>query len=258
MRWSIEELEPRRHLSGTLNEGVLSIVGTPGDDEIFVFVSGTADLPTDAQKQYVLVTNHAEETFPFTGVKSIIIRAGLGNDVVDVGLHVAPYAGIYVVPVAVRTTIRGEGGNDQLYAGERRTILRGNAGNDLLSAENSHHGAIFEGGSGSDEIRGSLGSDRIRGGSGNDRIDCRGGYDHVFGNSGNDSITGGEGPDVILGGSGSDTINGMSGDDVIFGGRDADLITGGIGADQFSYVVDRPSEILDFTIGDKPPIDIIE
>ena len=78
------------------------------------------------------------------------IRAGSGNDIVDMSSQRFEYIGEGV-------TIRGGDGNDTIWANRGNNFLFGDAGNDRII-----------GASGNDVIVGGIGNDRMHGGGGND------------------------------------------------------------------------------------------
>lgn len=78
------------------------------------------------------------------------IRAGFGNDIVDMTSQRFEYIGDGL-------TIRGGEGNDVIWANKGENMLFGDAGNDRIV-----------GASGNDVIAGGIGNDRMHGGGGND------------------------------------------------------------------------------------------
>ena len=78
------------------------------------------------------------------------IRAGAGNDIVDMTSQRFAYTGSGL-------TIRGGDGNDTIWANKGDNFLFGDAGNDRIV-----------GASGNDVIAGGIGNDRMHGGGGND------------------------------------------------------------------------------------------
>jgi Ca2+-binding RTX toxin-like protein len=83
----------------------------------------------------------------------------------------------------LNSTLKGEGGNDNLW---------GRDGNDTLY-----------GGAGDDQLAGSAGDDVMNGGDGNDTVAADAGSDTAFGEGGNDALNGSTG-DTLVGGSGND------------------------------------------------------
>ena len=78
------------------------------------------------------------------------IRAGFGNDIVDMTSQRFAYTGTGL-------TIRGGAGNDTIWANKGDNFLFGDAGNDRIV-----------GASGNDVIAGGIGNDRMHGGGGDD------------------------------------------------------------------------------------------
>ena len=78
------------------------------------------------------------------------IRAGAGNDIVDMTSHRFEYTGDGL-------TIRGGDGDDTIWANKGNNLLFGDAGKDRIV-----------GASGNDVIAGGIGNDRMHGGGGND------------------------------------------------------------------------------------------
>jgi len=109
-----------------------------------------------------------------------------------------------------------------------RYRLAGDAGNDWIQAQPGVRGSDpgaglqIEGGSGADELRGSLGPDQMSGGPGED---------HIWDSPGNDWISGGEDADEIYGAEGNDVIFGGGGDDRISAGAGANQVLGDAGND---------------------------
>jgi Ca2+-binding RTX toxin-like protein len=177
----LERLEDRRLLSATLdpNTGELSIVGTEGNDHIFVYresrttlgvVVGTRE-PGEGRHSF----QHQKSTFDFDAVRSIRIDARGGADAVSVG-------GSFRRPLAIPSIIDGGSGND---------FIRGGAGNDRLI-----------GGKGNDRLAGGPGDDLLEGGDGNDYLFGGIGTDTLRGQAGNDFLNGvdGTGGDILDGG----------------------------------------------------------
>lgn len=75
----------------------------------------------------------------------------------------------------------------------------------------------FNGGAGSETVRGTAFRDQLSGGAGRD------------------SLFGGAGADTLLGGLGADTLSGGRGNDQLSGGNGVDQLTGGSGADHFIF-----------------------
>lgn len=162
----------------------------------------------------------------YFGVKSIIVKAGAGNDKLDLrGVRSA-------------ANVHGGSGNDTLYAGRavNGNKFYGDDGNDVIigeEAEDTFGGANdeFHGGSGEDTLTGNEGNDSLYGDEGEDVLEGNAGDDTLEGGSGNDKLYGAEGADTIRGGDGADEIEGADDGDKLFGDGGNDRILGGAGSD---------------------------
>lgn len=155
-------------------------------------------------------------TLPYSGVKSLLVKAGRGNDTIDLtGVHVS-------------ATVYGGEGDDVIKASRgTSSIYYGEDGNDTISAEEAVSG--FEGGA--DEFHGGGGDDTLTGHEGDDKLYGDDGADGVWGGLGNDTIEGGEGNDELFGEEGNDVVSGDGGGDFLDGDDGADSLNGGDGAD---------------------------
>src|SRR3954470_13221085 len=77
MNPTVESLEPRRFLTIAVANGVLSITGTPGNDEIYVDPNGDGRLRIYFNQQFQYV--------PAADVQQIRIDAGAGDDYIGIG-----------------------------------------------------------------------------------------------------------------------------------------------------------------------------
>lgn len=168
----VERLEQRQMLSASLDDGLLTITGTNGDDTVAIMKGSKGNL--------VRVTvNGKHFTFKKFDVKRVHIDGKDGDD----SLNVWEAGMTFNVPV----TMQGGDGNDTLGGGSGKDRLEGGSGDDLLS-----------GGKDNDLLDGSVGNDRLLGGKGRDT---------VYGGLGDDVIiTGGDNHDVNDGGLGDNTI----------------------------------------------------
>jgi hypothetical protein len=241
-----EALEPRRLCSATLKDGFLVIVGRAFQDRILV----REDVGAQTQEKVVAVdidsplldlpAYHYE--FPVKDVRHISIRAGWGDDIVD--LAIATYAvpaidGIR--PVSVPTRVDGGVGNDTVYGGNGSDFLYGYVGNDQIFGSNGHD--RLDGGRGKDQLYGNAGNDRLWGGPDDDTLGGDDGDDWIFGGAGNDSL-GSPGVGPRANEPGDDVLIGGAGNDYLLGGAGADRIIGGTGRDIF-VSEDAPTEWLD-------------
>jgi FG-GAP-like repeat/RTX calcium-binding nonapeptide repeat (4 copies) len=201
-------------VSVELDSGVLTIVGTPGDDTISI---------TSADQQLtVAVDGAADGTFPVTQVTGISIAGKAGDDVLKVDAS-----------VSLPATLKGGGGNDSLQGGGGDNVLVGADGNDTLNGGGGTNllvpGALLT------YTDGPTGNDSLVGGSGFNIADFAYRTDPLTLSNNGQPTSGGVGetttiaPSVqaIWGGTGDDTITGATGGEFLSGGAGADSITGG-------------------------------
>ncbi|GAB2617921.1 hypothetical protein Aab01nite_31470 [Paractinoplanes abujensis] len=230
----------------------------PGDDKVSVSV--------DPRTGEQIVTVNGE-TVTFPPGYTVTIRAGEGNDTVDVTpgtrVNLTLLGGEgddtlrggdgtdRILGLDGRDTIEGRGGEDLITAGASRDHLPGEdqtkpvveqidggAGNDRLYGGSGHNritggngNDLIEGGAGQDTLDGGDDNDTVRGGSGTDNVFGRGGADTLDGGDDRDYVDGGAGDDTLTGGLGDDTLYGLSGHDTLDGGDGRDYLEGGTGND---------------------------
>ena len=200
--------------------GKLTVTGTSGNDQITF---------ADSESEGTTLTVNGAEFFVSGDVKSILVNAGSGNDLVNGQNEDLPL------------TLSGGDGNDTLLGGDGNDLLQGGAGNDLL---NGGAGAdTFSGGSGTDTADFSDRTDNLtitldniaNDGSPGEHDNVEADVENVIGGSGNDflqgnpsnnDLIGGAGNDTIWGGSGNDTLEGDAGHDQMFGQDGNDLLLG--------------------------------
>jgi Ca2+-binding RTX toxin-like protein len=190
-----ERLESRTLLSVSLEQGVLTLTGTDGDDQITagVFTRRSVQaawrgrwqvLDERSRVRYCEVQVNGEvRRFKAFKIKSVVVHAGAGDDTVILG-------GDYVTNVPVQFAPRSQ----------------------PLDAD-----AIVHGGDG---------ADFIVGGGRNDSLYGEGGDDRVFGLRGRDMVDGGDGNDTLgdpCEDRGISLMRGGPGDDILVGHRDAYL-----------------------------------
>ena len=169
---AIEGLEGRRMFAVTPAplpfvdaDGVLQVAGTNKADVITVSLDTAGGMVN-------VVVNDVATPLPLTGVVSVNVVSGNGNDTVSITETVA---GEFTLPV----TLTGGNGKDSLTGG---------SGADTL-----------DGGNGNDTLFGLAGNDTLRGGNGKDTIDAGDGDDTLDGGRGKDMLTGGLGIDTFVG-----------------------------------------------------------
>ena len=175
-----------------------------GNDEVKVTRNEDGSLALDANgERFRLELAEGQE---------LTIRAGDGNDVIDVAAD-----------VEVNLIVDGGHGDDTIRTGAGNDRIDGGAGNDTI-----HSGA------GRDDVFGNSGNDRISAGAGDDVVYGGDGDDHLFGQNGNDFVDGGKGNDTVYGGAGNDILSGGLGDDRIEGHAGDDRLYAGGGTDVIS------------------------
>ena len=256
---------------GQLNDGLLTLSGTPDNDTISLTQTGPDqvtltlnDYPAeifDGVEDVTVFGLAGDDTinvdFPgatieggtgddeitFTASGGSLILGGDGDDLITGG----PGADTIMGGLG-SDAIDGMGGADSIYGNSdvdltdtNQNFLSGGDGNDLI--EGTDRVDTIDGGRGSDDIFGHQGSDVIDGFQGSDFInggagadEIRGGLglDEIIGGPGNDIIFGEDGADMLFGGTGTDTISGGSGNDTILGQGGADDLSGNGGADSIS------------------------
>ena len=169
----------------------------------------------------------------FSGVNTIIINTGDGNDKIRVrnGLRQAddPLTAIGVTVNAGegKNKVRTGDGDDNITTGSQKDHVRSGDGADFVNTGDGKDKA--KGGDGSDTLEGGSGKDHLWGGDDDDELDGDGGNDHLRGGDGADDLDGGEGDDRLNGGSDgdADTVIGGDGNDKINDG-DSDADSDGV------------------------------
>jgi Ca2+-binding RTX toxin-like protein len=195
------------------DDGLLTIVGTAGNDSIFVDqIDGQLTVSTRDRQRLV------SETFSVEDVERIVVQLGRGHD-----------SALVKTPVSLPLLVYGNHGNDTVSTGAGASAIFGGAGNDVLRGGRAND--VFEGNDGDDRIIGNAGDDRLSGGDGNDRLFGGDGRDDLLGGAGNDSLFGDAGDDLLYGEAGNDRLDGGSGNDQLIGGIGDDRLKGKSGND---------------------------
>ena len=184
----------------------------------------------------------------YSGLGSLTINAGGGNDIVDISNSAASDsidmgAGddlvfVNLIQMASDTLLDGgTGSNDTLSFG---IDGRGTAGTFDLNTLNAQNFENLIGSGSDDTLIGDGLANSLYGGEGNDLVQGGGGNDTLFGDidnsldynarAGHSNTTGN---DTLEGGAGDDTLVGGGGDDTLDGGTGTDMMTGDAGADVF-------------------------
>lgn len=195
----IDQLESRRMLSVTLNDGLLVVEGSAKNNLILIKLKHDGSSLTvheGLRRPGNMMASAKRSTFNAADVTAIVVNANAGNDIVHL---LAKRASEFDIPV----TINGGSGDDKITSAGGDDLLNGDAGDDRIS--------------------GGAGADIVNGGSGDDRIHGNGGADYLYGNDGDDRLTGGTGVDTLNGGTGDDRFH-TKGDkavDIVDGGTDS-------------------------------------
>jgi hypothetical protein len=130
--WNLEPLEPRRLMSISFDNGVLTIKGTAGDD---VIQAGSTS------SGYLYVYDN-EGPYQFEGgltrlpalaqVKGVRIEGGDGNDMIAINRD-----------FALSVTLVGGAGDDTLIGGAAADVIYGGAGEDTLYAQALYSYDVF-------------------------------------------------------------------------------------------------------------------
>lgn len=221
--------QPADYISYSIVDGVLTINGKPGDDQIRVRDAGGGKVQLERSgREAGSGSPRSDPIVTLSGVTAIVANLGDGNDTftADSGL---------ALPMTVRggagddTITTGAGKDDIFGEGGRDSILAGGGGDDLYGGDEPD---FLDAGDGPDKARGDGGDDRIVLGSGNDEAYGGEGDDVINGDAGNDTIFGENGRDSIRGGAEDDEIHGGSGNDRIFGDGGTNQIDGDAGSDE--------------------------
>ena len=147
-----------------LVQGVLTVSGTPGDDQIAVRVS-----PADPTRLQVDFGNGAAVfTFARFDVTQIEVDGGAGNDVIRADESAGAFTD------TIPTTLDGGAGDDTLTGGVGADTIRGGAANDIVDAGRGNDTVSL--GAGDDSFTWDPGeqSDTVDAGAGNDRFQFNG------------------------------------------------------------------------------------
>ena len=176
-----ESLERRALLSATFtfDKGVLTIRGTPGNENFYVSIGAGSML-------HVIESGKSVASQPVARVKRLVFLGGDGNDNFSINGSLGP----------VRAHLVGGNGDDRLSGGVGDDTIDGGAGRDWLN-----------GSDGNDRLTGGDDGDVCSGDKGNDTIDAGNGDDLCTGGEGNDLIDAGFGRDTFRGGAGIDTAS---------------------------------------------------
>ncbi len=223
----LEGLEPRVLLSASLKGGLLTVIGSDGDD-----VLGFAAGPNAGQ---VILTGDPDgDSGTFDNVTRIKVQSGSGNDQVTIDVNVVNARN---APIAAQ--IDGGAGNDVLTSGDGNDKILSGGGNDTIDARNGNNKITTI--DGDDDITSGTGNDKVKAGDGNNTITDGGGTNKIRAGTGNDIITNGAGNDNVKAGDGTNTITDAGGTNKITTGSGNDAITTAGGDDKVKAGATTPS-----------------
>jgi len=248
--------------TGTIGGDDLAFVGTAADETVYAKVSGRVRATFGAgddnfradqapRAGSVLDGGDGRDLFYATSEAGLLdLDLRRGKLVADAG---SPYttsatnfedASLF----ARRVVLGGTDSRNDLRFSACDAKLRGRGGADTIARS---YDSLFEsvfcprfpkahlnGGSGRDDLEGTVGRDVLLGGSGKDLLDGGVGADRLIGGSGpdelrgangNDVVQGGGGNDRLLGGKGRDSLQGQAGQDRLYGDQSRDHADGGSG-----------------------------
>jgi Ca2+-binding RTX toxin-like protein len=217
-------LERRVLFASVVVDGVLTITGTTGNDEITVSVDPD---DTPGGDDIIVTLNGVDEDFDLAGITRVVIIAREGQDIIDCSIETP-------APLLVPVSIDAGTGNDIVRCGPNNDTVDAGAGNDSVWGNNGRD-KIF-GNDGEDYLNGGAQSDTMDGGVGNDRLNGNGGHDRLFGGPNADRLFGYDGNDLLEGGSSNDRLEGGLGADTMYGhGQDDRFFSFGDGAIDFLF-----------------------
>lgn len=165
-RSCVESLESRTLMSVSLEQGVLTLTGTDGNDRITVGVGSRRVTHVDwrgrwrvlqrARVSFVEVqVNEEVRRFRVGRIDRVVVHAGAGDDTVVVGgdyeTNVPVQRGPRLQPMAVDAVVHGGDGADFIVGGRGKDRLFGEAGDDRMFGL-AGWGDTVDGGDGNDVL----------------------------------------------------------------------------------------------------------
>ncbi len=244
---SLEKLEDRTLLAASVlfGSGELQIL-TDGDETVLIQEDPATPGRVDVQIGTSFSPATTAASLPnvaVTDVTSIVLITGSGNNTIDLsGVLASAFTGLASINVQggngndviigspdLATMIDGQDGDDSITGGSANDTIIGGDGNDTIAGLGGNDS--IDAGDGDDMVTGDDGDDTIQAGDGNDTAAGNLGDDSILGGDGLDSLSGNEGLDTLNGNSGADTISGDDGADFLLGGGGNDLVSGGLEGD---------------------------
>jgi VCBS repeat-containing protein len=209
---TVTNVDETTGLTYSLTSGVLSVVGTSGDDIITVFNDAGA----------IKIDNNGSiiDTGATAAAVTGVSISGLGgNDTLKIDLSLG---------AAVLGSLLGGDGNDLLISGRGNDLLDGGNDTDEASFIQAASGVnVYLATTGPQNTAGA-GTDRLvqvenlTGSNFNDNLFGNAGVNQLFGGAGNDNLDGLGGADALDGGIGNDTLTFDALDTSVVGGADND------------------------------------
>lgn len=150
----LDRLEQRTLLSTALINGLLTVKGTPGDDQLVV------RLKKNGSGLIQVNDNGRLKAFVGSQVQSVLMYALAGHDRLT-------------LDAALPATLSGGAGNDELSGGAAGDVIWGDDGHDRLCSNGGAGGNELHGGNGDDTLVGGAGDNAHYGFDGGDGADWR-------------------------------------------------------------------------------------
>ena len=174
----------------------------------------------------------------YGGSGNDILLGGSGADIIDGGEGI-DRAQYHTANAGVLVDLENQSANQGDAAGDQYNLIENLFG--------SSHNDTLRGDGGDNDIWGYFGNDVIYGRAGNDTLRGQVGNDVLFGGEGHDALHGDEGNDILAGDAGNDSLYGGAGDDILRGGDGADSLNGGEGTDSARYILADSAVSADLT-----------
>ena len=143
------------HASASVANDTLTILGTPGDDDIQVLLGGTNTVVVD------FGNGTQAQSFDSTSFSAIAVFLRAGDDTLRVGNGLGGEA-LTVNAGAGNDTINGGDGNDIIFGGTGDDVIDGGRGNDIEVLGGGNDTAVWNPGDGNDVVTGGGGYDKLQ------------------------------------------------------------------------------------------------
>jgi Ca2+-binding RTX toxin-like protein len=250
--------------TATIQNGNRVLVNGPGNEknQIAVWFTTPADTfhvfdPAGITASALCVQDSPSQvSCPGTGIASVRVTAGGGNDLVSI----QPQGW----PDTIEADVDGGGGDDGLWGATAADAINGGSGRDIIDgrgaaddmrggtgtdsvyygerttrvivtvgANNDNDGnELDQTGTSRDTVRGDI--ETVLGGLAGDILVGDSSDETLFGGDGDDSIRGGRGKDLLAGFTGNDFLGGEDGNDTLRGAAGGDFLSGGDDSDRLA------------------------